>query len=140
MILTTEKKESIRQIMEQTQKDVSDIIGTPVTIMYKIKTNSISPNLILQIVMAHFKITYSQFVSSKRNQELVVPRYIFCHLVKGYCGLTQNQIAEIICRDRTTVLIGLQKVVEMLDIADPVYVQPLQMIEEAIINQVKENV
>lgn len=140
MILSEEKKQSIREIMEQTQKAVSDIYGTPVTIMYKIKSNNINPNMLLQIVLAHFKITYSQFVSSKRTTDLVVPRYLYCYLAQGYCGIKQQSIADIICRDRTTVVTGIQKVADMIVTDDKMYTEPLQQIEEAIMNMVKENV
>ncbi len=140
MTLTQEKKTAVKQVMEETQRLLSEIYGTPVSVMYKIKSNHISPNLLLQVVLNHFKIKYSELVSQRRDAEVKLPRQLYCYLAKGYCGLTDQQIAEIINRDRTTATISIQKVKDMVDVEDAVYTEPLQQIEDAIMNLVKENV
>lgn len=140
MILTEEKKTAVKQVMEETQKALSEIYGTPVSVMYKIKSNYISPNLLLQVVLSHFKLKYSDLASKRRDTEVTLPRQLYSYLAKGYCGLTDLQIAEIINRDRTTVTVSLQKVKDMVDNNDPLYTEPLQEIETAIMNLVKENV
>lgn len=129
MNLTQENKNRIRVIMTEAQRMISDEVGAPVSLMYRIKGNQISQNHILHMVMGHFRVTYQQMTSSSREEQFKVPRQVYCYLVDAYCGVTHSRIGKDINRDRSTVTTSIQVVRDMLDVQDPLYYGPVQKLE-----------
>lgn len=79
-------------------------------------------------------------VSDRRDNDVKIPRNIFCWLARGYCGLLERQIAEILHRDRSTISHSLQTVKDMIDSNDQLYMHPLNELENSITELFKENV
>lgn len=131
-------KAEVKDILNECQLKLSNVIGKPVNIMYRIKVNDINAQLIIQTVCAVMNLSYSQLISKSQEQQLVVGRNLVMWLTQYYCGLTAAKIADLVNRDRTTVTHSVIKVNEMLDVADPLYMLPIQKIEKIILNITNE--
>ena len=90
---TAEK--ALRNIVNQSQSDL------------------ITPDFILDAVCEEFRVSPDDIKSSRRNQELVVPRHVFMYLCRIIIDMTYEEIAKFLLRkDHTTVMHGYRKVKE----------------------------
>ncbi|MCQ2969699.1 MAG: chromosomal replication initiator protein DnaA [Clostridium sp.] len=73
--------------------------------------NNITPDFILDVVCEEFKVSPEDIKSSRRNQELVVPRHVFMYLCRVIIDMTYEEIAKYLLRkDHTTVMHGYRKI------------------------------
>jgi chromosomal replication initiation ATPase DnaA len=87
--MTTEiVKQQVSNILAECQNKLSQTLGKPVNVIYRIKVNSISPELIVQQVCEECKLRYSDIVAKGKQKEFAVARNIIAWLVTYYCGLT----------------------------------------------------
>jgi chromosomal replication initiation ATPase DnaA len=140
-IIQTEiqRNNSIKLVMESTSQQLRDILGKPVTLIYKIKVNDISPEHIIQTVCKICNTTWSAITSESRQQKVIVPRQLTAWLLARYCGYTREKIAKEFGKaDHSVVTHMIHRVNEMLDTKDELYLQPLQAIENCILKLTEE--
>jgi len=77
------------------------------------QNNTITPDLILDAVCEEFRVSPDDLKSSRRNQELVIPRHVFMYLCRIIIDMTYEEIAKFLLRkDHTTVMHGYRKIKE----------------------------
>ena len=76
---------------------------------------SITPELILQVVADHFDLTPQEILSQKRNKEIVYPRQIAMYLCRNMTAIPLQVIGKVLGgRDHTTILHGIEKITKDL--------------------------
>ncbi|WP_432627959.1 chromosomal replication initiator protein DnaA [Brotaphodocola sp.] len=76
---------------------------------------SITPELILQVVADHFDLTPQEIISQKRNKEIVYPRQIAMYLCRNMTAIPLQVIGKVLGgRDHTTILHGIEKITKDL--------------------------
>lgn len=134
-----QKQMRIKEVMDNTSKQLKDILGKPVTLIYKLKVNDISAEHIIQTVCKVCNITWSKMMDKSKSLEVVVPRQITAWLLARYCGYTQEKIAQEFGKaDHSVVSHMIQRVNEMLDTNDELYTRPLKTIESCILKLTEE--
>lgn len=127
------QRQRVKEIMEETKKRLSIEIGKPVSLLYSIKVNHLSPQLIVQQVLSVCKITYSELVSKSQERKYVIPRYLAMWLLTYYCGQDQKEIGDLCGRERTVVSIGIKAINDALDVNDELVTIPLKEIEQRLL-------
>ncbi len=126
---TPETRQRVMEIMAETESRLTAEIGSPVSVTYQIKVNRVNAQIIIQQVLAVFGITYSDMISKSKEHQFCVPRQITAWLITYYTGSSQEQIAAHINRDRSMVSKSIDRVNDMLDTCDELYIKPLREIE-----------
>ena len=79
----------------------------------------ISPEMIIQVVSEHYKISPLDICSKKRNKEVVYPRQIAMYLCRTMTTCPLQSIGKYMGnRDHTTILHSINKVEDALKGAD----------------------
>ncbi len=79
------------------------------------KEKIITPDLILKTVCKYFDTDINTLKGSKRSKDVVFPRHIIMYLLYTVCGMTYENIGDMLGgRDHTTVLNGVNKVTNLL--------------------------
>jgi chromosomal replication initiator protein len=81
------------------------------------KIHEITPDLIIETVCEHYKITKEQIISSSRSQNIAKPRMIAMYLCKNLLSnMTLKEIGSYLGgKNHTTVMHGCEKVVEDME-------------------------
>ncbi len=76
-----------------------------------IKTQSLSPDKVLESINKYFNVSLSDILGPRRQKELVLPRQIAMFLIYEECKTPFEKIGEILGgRDHTTVMHGVDKI------------------------------
>lgn len=137
MEVANEKRENIRDIIQEAQDKIRLQLKRPVTILYTIKVNDISENHIVQATLKETQTRWSDIVSEKRNREYMVPRKIIAWLCSRYLGYGTVKIGRILEVDHSSVVRYLEDMDNMIDTDDELYIPPLKNIEASILKLVK---
>ncbi len=135
---TEAERKTVNDIIEKAKQDITNAVGRSATIILRLKVNHLNPELIIQQVCTACRVTWSQIVNRGNEQNYVVPRHLIAWLISHYCGLTHDDIGNMLHRNRTTVTHAILKVNDMLDCNDPLYVTPLQQIEKLLLNIIND--
>ncbi|MGQ0738393.1 MAG: helix-turn-helix domain-containing protein, partial [Bacteroidota bacterium] len=119
-------------------KKLSDEIGKPVSLMYRIKVNHLNPQLIIQQVLSVCNISYSDLLKKSNEKKHVIPRRLIIWLVTYYCGFSSPMIAPMLNIDASTVRHGIDSMNDSLDTEDPMYLIPLKEIEQRLLQITRE--
>lgn len=81
------------------------------------RKNNVKPDEVVSVVASYFNIKISQLKSSRRDRSLSVPRQILYYILRSELNLPLMEIGRLLGgRDHTTILHGIRKVSEMIDI------------------------
>lgn len=79
------------------------------------RREQLTPELVLQAVCSHFRISLAELVGPGRRREVVVPRQVAMYLLRDELGLSLVEIGQRLGgRDHTTVLHGVEKIEQQL--------------------------
>ncbi len=79
------------------------------------KPEKITPDLIIQMVAAHYGVQPDDITSKKRNSEFVLPRQVVMYLCRELTDVSLANIGKILGKkDHTTVMHGINKITEDL--------------------------
>ena len=78
------------------------------------RRETLTPSTLLEIVADHFVVSSDDILSTKRNQNIVIPRYFFVYLSYNELNMTQEAIGQYLGKDHSTVKHGLDKMEELL--------------------------
>ncbi len=92
--------------MEIAEKELQNII-TPD------KPKEITPQLIIEVVSEHFKISLDQMISKNRSSDIAKPRQIAMYLCKTMTDIPLDTIGALLGgRDHSTIIHGIKKINE----------------------------
>lgn len=134
MILTEQAQSGVNAVLNDTKKRLTEIIGKPVSVIYRIKVNDISPDHIIQTVCRVCNTTWSRILDKTRQREVTVPRQLIAWMMYNYCGLTHRMIALKFGNDDHTFSVHMvERVNDMIATNDELYMQPLRIVESCIL-------
>ncbi len=94
--------------IDTVKNDLRDIIKSK-------EQKKVTPELIHHIVSDHYGIRPEDILSTKRNSEIVMPRYVFMYLCREYLPITYKQIGNYLGgKDHTTVMHGIEKIENLI--------------------------
>jgi chromosomal replication initiation ATPase DnaA len=77
--------------------------------------------VIVERVCASFEIEYKKLVSQDRRPVVSIPRHILAYAIKTELDFSQNRIAEIVGRERSSVSHSLNVVKIMMETRDALF-------------------
>mgnify|MGYP002625625950 CR=1 FL=1 len=106
-VINTLLVQSIVNDSEITLEMTERIVGR----LVRFKTKVITPEMVINAVCRHYKITHKEINSSSRKANIVKARQIAMYLIQKHTSLSSTQIGMLIGRrDHTTVLYACQQV------------------------------
>lgn len=95
----------------------------------------LTPDYIIRVVCDHYNVTQADLVSSKRNKELILPRYMVIYLCRTLTDYTYNGIGALLGnRDHSTIMHGETAMRNLIERDDNV-----KSSVETIINKLNSN-
>ena len=94
-----------------------------------------STDAIFDAVFAETGVGYWDIIDSTRKREVVRARIIAAYLIYKYTKLSDNQVAEIIKRDRTTILYYRDMIANVLE--TPAFNKDLHYLYHAVDTKLK---
>lgn len=139
MLKTVKDIPGLREVLDECANKVQDILGKPVTILYKLKVHHISTEELCRIVCEVCEVSWMQITSERRDRHIVVARHLYCYIACTYQNKTLTRIAEIIKqKSHTSVFHAVNKVKAMIINNDELYTKPLEIIEQKIEEQIRK--
>lgn len=130
-----DKVPGLRQILDQCQKDIMELTGIPVTVSYKLKFHHLSTSSLIQIICEVCEVSWVNVMSKNRKISLVVARHLFIYFSLLYQKKTLTTIADFLqYKDHTTVIHARDKVQNMIDSHDDLYMPLIIEIKTRIDN------
>lgn len=123
----------LKEILDKTQEDIQRIIGTPVTVHYRINKHKVSMDRLINAVCIAGEVTLMELQKDNRAHKFAMPRQIFCWFAYRWCNMTLMAISEFINRDHSSVLVARDKVDDMIDIKDHDYMSLMEVIKSKLI-------
>lgn len=100
----------------------------------------LNSNNLLQIVANSIGKSDELIKSRSRSRMLVTARHIYFYFARNYLNMTLKEIGqELGIRDHATVIHGLNKVNDMIDINDDVYCRLIHHIDNIIKNDYRKD-
>lgn len=131
--LNDDQQAAVTLILEDARQKITDLIGKPASVSMRIFTNHISAANIISIVCAQLDIHFSDLLTERKMQELVVGRNVVAWFLHFYCGMTDAAIAEMLHRERSTITANRKTVKDILYTGDALYLEPIKKCEQAIL-------
>ena len=78
----------------------------------------VTPALILQNVCKYYGVEESALKGTQRSRNISEPRQVAMYLMRQMIHMSQDEIAKVFSRDRTTVLHGLKQIDKELQLKD----------------------
>jgi chromosomal replication initiation ATPase DnaA len=139
MRLNERDQERVNDILGETNRQLREVVGKPVSVIYRIRVNDISVQHVIQTVCRVCGVTWSQVLDKNKENTVLVPRQLIAWMLVKYCGLTHERVSKELNRgDHSTVTRMLQRVNEMIETSDPLYMVPLQTAEECILKLTRD--
>ncbi len=76
---------------------------------------SLPPEKVISLVAHHFSIDEKRLVGRGRSKEIALARQIVMYVLRNDCGLSLPQIGDLLHRDHTTVMYGVEKVEKLIE-------------------------
>lgn len=115
----------VLKVIEQTEKIISDLVGTEVSLTVKLKDDTTSAIELLDVMIQSevceaFKCTWLQIVGPLRKRHLVDARAAYVHLSRTIFKMKFSQIANVLNRHHSTAMHLYELANNLIDTADPV--------------------
>lgn len=123
---------TIREVMTDFQNKLSVILDRKVTIDIRPKTGDIAQWDILVALCDAGGVTPLAVLSQSRQRDVVNVRFLTCYYIHHLLGDTQNEIAQFIKRDRTTVLNAIKQVTNRIEIQDEDTLKIMALVENRL--------
>ncbi|MCD6289143.1 MAG: chromosomal replication initiator protein DnaA [Anaerolineae bacterium] len=81
---------------------------------------AVSPEQTLELVAWSFGLSVDQLTGRKRNKEVSLARHIAMYLLRHECDLSLPQVGALLNRDHTTVMHGVERVEELVEVDDAI--------------------
>ncbi|MCW1969394.1 MAG: chromosomal replication initiator protein DnaA [Anaerolineae bacterium] len=105
---------------------LSDLVG---------KRSNITPSQVIETVAKHYNLSVPEIVSAGRNKELVLPRQIAMFLIRQETDASLPEIGGLLGgRDHTTVMHGIERVKDRLEIEDQLRRVVMSLREQLYLN------
>lgn len=126
--IATNLSDNIRQIEGALKKirAYRDLAGLELTLANVMRTIEdmqsaetcvlITPDLILRNVCKYYGVNQDALKSPQRSRNISEPRQVAMYLMRKMLGLSQDEIAKVFSRDRTTVLHALKQIDKALEL------------------------
>ena len=76
---------------------------------------TLAPEQVIELVARHFNVDASRLAGRGRSKGIAQARQVVMYLLRNDCGLSLPQIGELLGRDHTTVIYGVEKVEKLLE-------------------------
>lgn len=95
-------------ILDEAQRKISDLIGAPITLQFKIELYSeITPRFVLETVVKVSGLSAEQIRTGSKEQKYANARFVCFWLMRTYLFMTLKDIGRYFNRDHSTVIHGL---------------------------------
>ena len=91
---------------------------------------ALSPEESVKLVARHLGVDESGLLGRGRSKEMAMARQILMYLLRYVCDLSLPQIGELLGRDHTTVMYGVEKVEKLIETDDGVRRSIMKLREE----------
>lgn len=125
----------LKEILDECQDKVTDLIGYPVFIHFSMKVQHISTQQLTAIICEVCEIPWRVVVSNSRRIGAVIARHLYCYFAYTVQKKPLVFIADLLNRDHTTIMYARDKIKNMIDSKDDLYMPLLEEIEKRI-NQI----
>lgn len=132
-------RSAIKDIMDAAEAQIAEQVGRPVSLLYSVKLNGVSPGFIIQSVCRICGVTWSSLVSATKKREAVIPRQIAAWLLNKYGGFGPSEIGRHLQKQHTSVLRLIESASNMIDTDDELFMPLLTRCEAEIIKLTREN-
>lgn len=142
--IATNLSDNVRQIEGALKKirayrDLADMELTLANVMQAIQDMQtaeasilVTPALILHNVCKYYGVDQDMLKSPQRSRNISEPRQVAMYLIRQMLGLSQDEIAKVFGRDRTTVLHALKQVNKTLEVKGNILEPILQELTDSI--------
>jgi chromosomal replication initiation ATPase DnaA len=122
----------LRNLLDETQLKIQDIIGKAVTVSYRINAFNKSLDELLSIVCRVCEVTLPEMTCRDRYHRIIIARHAYCWFGRCWLGHNLVDIAAKIKKDHTTVIHATNKVNDLIAIKDAEYMDVLERIKVEI--------
>ncbi len=91
---------------------------------------ALSPGETVRLVARHLGVDENELLGRGRSKEVAMARQILMYLLRNVCDLSLPQIGELLGRDHTTVIYGVEKVEKLIEMDDSVRRSIMRLREE----------
>lgn len=91
---------------------------------------ALSPEETVKLVARHLGVDEGELLGRGRSKEVAMARQILMYLLRHVCDLSLPQIGELLGRDHTTVIYGIEKVERLIETDDHVRRSIMRLREE----------
>ncbi|MCS7220286.1 MAG: chromosomal replication initiator protein DnaA [Anaerolineae bacterium] len=91
---------------------------------------ALSPEETVKLVARHLGVDEDELLGRGRSKEVAMARQILMYLLRHVCDLSLPQIGELLGRDHTTVIYGIEKVERLIETDDHVRRSIMRLREE----------
>lgn len=127
-----DKIPGLKDILRRCQSDIEQLTNVPVTVFYRIKFHHLSTPDLIRIICSVCEVTWEQIRSESRKSHFVIARHLYCYFACTVQKKPLNAIGKILGKDHSTVIHARDKVTNMKQVGDDLYMVPLQEIENRI--------
>lgn len=127
-----DKVPGLRAILNKCQEDIEQLTKLPVTVYYRIKFHHLSSPDLIRIICEVCDVSWEQIKSNFRKSHYVIARQLYCWFAFQVQKKKLCTIAEKIGRDHTSVIHSRDKVQNMIETNDELYMEPFQEIQRRI--------
>lgn len=128
----------INQILERAQDEILEATGLQVKLEVQGMGVKMVIDAVAQLIAGQLGLPMKDLLSKSRLSELVDARAIVMELCYRHIGdLSLKQIADYFCYDHTSIIHGINKVDNMLQTQDPLFVPKYEKCKNILIQKMQ---
>lgn len=127
-----DKIPGLRGLLDKCEDDVKALTGQNVRVYFKIVPTGLTVSELSSVICEVCEVHWWDIVSESKKASFVVARHLFCYFAYYHLEIKLNRIAEILKRDHTTVMYANNKVKNMIETNDELYIFPAKEIENRL--------
>jgi chromosomal replication initiation ATPase DnaA len=95
-------KDRVDSLTREYASHIKAVLGIPILVKFSITSSEIEPDLLKDLVCEHYGVRWITVRTQTRKRDVVTARQVFCYLCRILTSLDDEDIAELVSKDRTT--------------------------------------
>jgi chromosomal replication initiation ATPase DnaA len=120
------------RIILQAEHDIAFLVGKSVTIEVLTKGMIADDDGLRKLICDELCVAWDDLLRKNRRREIVTARQVYFFLAQKYLKKKDPDIASLFRMDRTNVVTGRQRVVDLLQIGDSIITNTINNIEKKL--------
>lgn len=127
-----ERIPGLKDLLDKCYDDIATLTGKRVSVTFNIKFKEVTADHLRHIICRVCEVSWEDILTGPRKGSIIIARQLFCWFAMNVAGITCTETARILNKNHATILVSRDKVQNMIDTDDELYMVYFKPVNEAV--------